>query len=120
VALTTESRNGFSLHGAGARQTNVNLFSFYFLGGQADYKFLDATGETRHGDCVYTTGLRNPVAGGSTVGTPANRNTYTLFVANEPMQRGHRSDQCIFGRLRKHRVPGSVLLYNNNRFDAQQ
>ena len=109
-AVDTGAQNGFSLH-AGPPNTNSILFSFYFLGGQLNYKIFDGTGEHDTGIRFTRTGLRVQVLVGSAVG---GTNTYSLFVLTNQCSASSNITNVFSGLFETNGTPGSVLLYNND------
>jgi autotransporter-associated beta strand protein len=93
-------QNGFALHDSGG----TLLLSFYFLGGQSNYKCYDSTGEHDTGIGFYRHGLRVQV----TVGT-GSPNTYALLVT--PCNGGTSG---FSGTLAASGGPAKVVLFNNN------
>ena len=91
-------QNGFSLQTAGG----TFLFSFYFLGGTANYQYTDSTGNHDTGIGFTRRGLRVQVV----VGTG---NTYSLLVT--PCVAG---TSAFSGAFAASGNPGKVVLFNNN------
>ena len=109
-SVDTGVQNGFSLHtspGAG----NGVLFSFYFLGGQSNYKIFDGTGEHDTGIRFTRTGLRVQILVGSAVG---GTNTYSLFVLTNQCSASSNITNVFSGSFETNGAPGSVLLFNND------
>jgi hypothetical protein len=108
--VDTGAQNGFALH-TGLPNTNGFLLSFYFLGGQSNYKFSDASGEHDTGIHFTRTGLRVQILVGNAVG---GTNSYSLFISTNQCGAATAVTNVFSGTFVTNGPPGAVTLFNNN------
>ncbi|PYJ02735.1 MAG: hypothetical protein DME25_15445, partial [Verrucomicrobia bacterium] len=93
-------QNGFSLQNG----SGTLLMSFYFLGGQSNYKYFDSTGEHDSGIGFYRHGARVKVIVGP--GSPASYSVLITLCSG--------TTAAFSGTLAATGGPAKVVLFNNN------